>query len=1035
MPLLIRIWLRAIGLALCLMACIVVHASPGDLDPNFGTAGKVRFGFGGGADGARWLAIQADGKIIVAGSRSSLSIFESDVGVVMRLQQDGTPDIDFGKSGKVLVPLNSVSAVTIDTSGHIVIVGTTRSLVGNVDLATVRLNSNGSLDASFGNSGKSVIPNRSRFFSVVSSMALQADGKIVLAGHGAVGTVSGFVAARLNQDGSIDQGFGNNGVIAVAVNGGGAHGVVIDASGRIVMSGSYLVGSYSNFAIVRLTNNGMPDTAFGLGGNGVVTIPVNGGDGLANVVTIDSSGRIVAAGYAIAASWDFATIRLNDDGTLDDNFGIEGISIITGHGVSMIDAIAIDMNGKLWLSGNQNMNSTTPPNPVLIRLNSNGTGDMDFGSKGKIITLEYKEAMAIGVDASSRLMVAGVDGVGSNRDIAVLRFNYDGSLDASFGSKGEVRIDAGNGQSEAQALIRQPDGKFLVAGYTLKSSWHFAVARLNPDGSDDLSFGTNGRTTFTSHHGNYPLSSYAYGMSTTSTGQILLAGGTADPYENNRTISVGRLNPNGMLDKSFGNNGITYISIGIDSRAYAVAEDATGGIIVAGSTGASPWGGYTIGSSIVVARLLSDGTLDTSFGTAGKTVIPILGDSLGPNSLAIDSAGKIIVVGTTGLYDSSGLFGVARLRPDGMLDTTFGTGGRLAISVGSGSGNPRAVKIDASGNLLIAGSTGTSVSLAVVRLKPDGTKDASFGNNGIATFSFEGNYNDNISALSIDVKERILVAGSAKTTGSAYQHIAIARLLPDGMLDISFGAKGKILATIGGDNSIACSMVVQPNDGKIVVAGNGSYNFGLMRIEGDPLNTLNLAAGWNLVGNGADAQIDVAATLGDASKVSTVWKWIPATRKWAFYTPTLPDGGAAYAENKGYSSLTDIDSGEGFWVNLKMPIAFTLPSNNLLSAATFQTTLTRGWNLISIGESKTPSQFNLALNQMQAVAGATPSNFSAIWAWDNAQSKWYFYATGLEAQGDTTLADYIASKGYLDFTATNKMLGPGVGFWVNKPSE
>jgi hypothetical protein len=85
--------------------------------------------------------------------------------------------------------------------------------------------------------------------------------------------------------------------------------------------------------------------------------------------------------------------------------------------------------------------------------------------------------------------------------------------------------------------------------------------------------------------------------------------------------------------------------------------------------------------------------------------------------------------------------------------------------------------------------------------------------------------------------------------------------------------------------------------------------------------------------------------------------------------------------------------------------------------------LPTGWNLISTGETLSPGQYNVSL----------PSSFTSLWAWDNIQSNWYFYAPGIEAQGGTALSDYIAAKHYLDFTALNKYLGGGMGFWVNKP--
>jgi filamentous hemagglutinin family protein len=196
---------------------------------------------------------------------------------------------------------------------------------------------------------------------------------------------------------------------------------------------------------------------------------------------------------------------------------------------------------------------------------------------------------------------------------------------------------------------------------------------------------------------------------------------------------------------------------------------------------------------------------------------------------------------------------------------------------------------------------------------------------------------------------------------------------------------------------------------------------------------MQINAGWNLLGNSTDTPLNVATALGDANKVNSVWKWNPASNNWAFYTPAQADGGAAYAASKGYELLTSINSGEGFWLNAKIPFVFALPFGNLLPATTAQTPPTPGWSMVSIGQNTTPSVFNTALSSTPPASGTIPTNLTSLWAWDNAQANWFFYAPNLEAQGGTALADYNSSKGYRDFTAASKTLGPGMGFWVNKP--
>ncbi|MDD5028251.1 MAG: S8 family serine peptidase [Rhodoferax sp.] len=205
-----------------------------------------------------------------------------------------------------------------------------------------------------------------------------------------------------------------------------------------------------------------------------------------------------------------------------------------------------------------------------------------------------------------------------------------------------------------------------------------------------------------------------------------------------------------------------------------------------------------------------------------------------------------------------------------------------------------------------------------------------------------------------------------------------------------------------------------------------------------PSISLNLAPGWNLLGNSSSAPIDVASALADASRFITVWKWHAQQNVWGFYAPALAAQRgtvlADYAASKGYQLLSTLASGEGFWVNATGPTSVALPAGGAFSLGAAH--LLPGWNLVVTGDNVSPKAFNLALTEPLAVppsVGGVPINLTTLWAWDNGASKWYFYAPNLEGQGGTALFDYTASKGYLDFASTGKLLGAGLGFWVNRP--
>ena len=193
-----------------------------------------------------------------------------------------------------------------------------------------------------------------------------------------------------------------------------------------------------------------------------------------------------------------------------------------------------------------------------------------------------------------------------------------------------------------------------------------------------------------------------------------------------------------------------------------------------------------------------------------------------------------------------------------------------------------------------------------------------------------------------------------------------------------------------------------------------------------------LETGWNLIGNGDTASLNVAdaSLFGNPDNVTTVWKWLPASSKWAFYAPAMPTL-SDYAASKNYDVLATIAGGEGFWVNAKKPFSVSLPNGTAVLASSIRSGLQPGWSLIAIGETRSPGEFNLLLSAITPAAGTVPINVTTLWAWDSGHSKWYFYAPGMTNGGE--FAAYIQSKSYLDFTSSNRNLGTGVGFWVNKP--
>jgi hypothetical protein len=192
---------------------------------------------------------------------------------------------------------------------------------------------------------------------------------------------------------------------------------------------------------------------------------------------------------------------------------------------------------------------------------------------------------------------------------------------------------------------------------------------------------------------------------------------------------------------------------------------------------------------------------------------------------------------------------------------------------------------------------------------------------------------------------------------------------------------------------------------------------------------LSVVPGWNLLGNPVNQSIAVAARFGDAAKVNSVWKWDNTAAKWQFHAPGMTAADLqSYAASQGYTVLSEIQAGDGFWVNARTQADLGTLSGTAINLR--QNSLASGWNLVATASAITPQDFNLSLSTTPPTAGQVAVNVTSLWAWDAALSGWYFYAPGLD---DGTLAQYIQSHGYQDFGGTDKTLGSAAGFWVKRP--
>ncbi|MFC1820224.1 LamG-like jellyroll fold domain-containing protein [Thermodesulfobacteriota bacterium] len=435
-----------VGLAV-LFSATPALAADGDLDITFGSNGKVITDIGSGYDTANGIALQSDGKIVVAGTW--FNGLDDDFAVA-RYNADGSLDTTFGSGGKVITAIGSSDAandVAVQSDGKIVVAGS--AFTGSKwDFAVVRYNTDGSLDTTFG-SGGTVTTAIGLGIDYAYGMAVQSDGKIVVAGES-----SGvFAVVRYNTDGSLDTTFDTDGKVTTAVGSDVdyAYDVAVQSDGKIVVAGITDNGSNIDFAVVRYNTIGSPDDSFGSGG--IVTTTIGSYDDNAMSTVVQSDGKIVVAGYADDGTgyYDFAVVRYNADGSLDTTFDMDGI-------------VTTD------------------------------------------IASSFDQAMDLALQSDGKLVAAGYADTGPNDDFAVVRYNTDGSLDSTFGSVGKVTTAFGSYDDSGYGVAVQDDGKIVVAGYSNSGAdMDFAVVRYqNNDPSLMAHYPFDGNANDASTQGNNP---------------------------------------------------------------------------------------------------------------------------------------------------------------------------------------------------------------------------------------------------------------------------------------------------------------------------------------------------------------------------------------------------------------------------------------------------------------------------------------------------------------------------------------------------
>lgn len=768
------------------------------------------------------MAEQTDGKYVAVGIATNADNYDC---FAVRINTDGTIDTTFGDNGYKRITVSpsqeeSCTAVGIQSTGKIVISGYYNN-GSDEDAFLIRLNTDGSLDTTFDTDGI-LIATFSAGDEGFNDLAILGDDKIVVAGYTTV--ISGeILIARYTSTGSVDSTFNTIGNhardVGTAIDIGNS--LAVDGSGNYYVAGSSDNGVSNEFVIVKFLSTGGVDTSFDT--NGVVQDDFSADDDFYTSIIVQSDNKVIVAGYR-ADNNNAVLSRYTSTGVLDATFvGSGQIEIGSTDGKANLGLLSddtfvlstrklngsgyqihrelrnadgslntsvsgfyipavyhnypyftfIDSNDNIFVGGIRTREvlyagASAGAVAALGKFDSSLNYDTTFSTDGYIDLGEVAEsdnrAYSMLVDAITGdiTLFGGSDGALINHSSMLFaKYNSDGNLKTSWADNGIQIQDSSFADKKYRGITTNGTNKLFVANTGWAgppSSDSLYLTSINNDGSIDLTFDANGGKKFYSN-GTYYDSMDPDTLITQSDGKIILGG--KNFIAGNYDIVLFRINTDGSLDTTFDTDGMwTYSTIG-DDRVYDIKQQSDGKLLIAGQTS----------GSYGVIRLNTDGSLDTSFDSDGVASSPIANKAEG---IDIQSDGKILVTGykTNANQD---IF-VARLNTNGSLDTSFDTNGYLYVDFGVGDDYGREIKQLSDGKMMVMGITtmGTQ-DIALVRLNSDGSLDNTFGTSGKTNIDFGGSVEDSQS-MHVYSDGRILISGW--TDKSGLEDFFVYKLLP-----------------------------------------------------------------------------------------------------------------------------------------------------------------------------------------------------------------------------------------------------------------
>jgi uncharacterized delta-60 repeat protein len=803
-----------LGLAVAVAAAVIAlavapvqAAGPTQHDPTF-PAGLLTFDVRGTGDLTSNVVKLSDGDIVVAGTSKGPNGSDDSpamVGLLPNLQ----PDPNFGQSnGRSILPLGDPARLKDVARGPN---GTLVGLATNASIPTTwvfRVTSDGQFDPTF-NSGVGSIELLSDSIGISwTSVSVGHDGLILIAGTLTPSTGPTEIAWL-----TIPENGDTSGVFVSSIHVGATDATEFDTAtdprssvNRVDILAEGETATRLFFAQVIAINptTGDFDTSFSGDGRATVTDPAFNLS--PSSIAVLDTGKIVL-GATVGAPEEAEIIRLTAAGALDPSFSGDGIARVPIPGFDRTTSVVASAGGTFTGAASLDNGGV-----AAFRLTNTGAADPSFSGDGRlsVVPAPFFVATSLVVDASNRVLIGGAVNQANAQDLALIGVTSSGSLDRSLRSASGTasQFEVEHVQVASDVAIDASGATFIAGGATNIDNGitDMVVEKLDPNGYRDPSFGGDGWAEAGFGHANATSMALA--------GAEVVLAGCAHCQDSDWAIA--RLTATGDSDPSFNGHGRMTLDWGGSADiAEGVAMQSDGRIVAVGQGN----------GRFAVARLKASGHLDGSFSGDGE-LIPIIPGTVSGEAedVTVLPTGKILVSGLVATSTRDEVL-VVRLNSDGTLDHGFnGTGMRIlapADDVVAVSG--LAVRTD--GRILVTGTVrvgGLARALAI-QLNANGSKDGTFGNNGVAIFGF-----GSPEAQAVDVA----AVGNKTILGLVVSENAfsVARLTAGGAPDPTFGSAGVASVQIEQTDS-AAALGVRSSDGRIYEVGTAeqdvSFDFGI----------------------------------------------------------------------------------------------------------------------------------------------------------------------------------------------------------------